>query len=172
MSRVLKGLIGLAVAANIAFTIVLLLLKQTIESVGDEDSDALDLATIMEGRELVSRARSFRGGSVLTIAGGTALDLRNATLDRQGARLRVRSVMGGTAIAVPESWNVEVNASQMLGAVSNRTQNGTAASPTLIIDADALFGAIDIAHRPELTTGAMAASARNKIQEAVESAAI
>ena len=52
------------------------IVKRAFPSRGDEDSDELRLVAIQNGIELKSRARAFRGGSMLAWLGGIAVDLR------------------------------------------------------------------------------------------------
>jgi hypothetical protein len=147
--RAISRLVLLAVVLNAVFVAVLVALRKAMPSLGDPDSDEIALTSIMEGREFKGRAASFRGGSALTVASGLVLDLRSATLAPGGAFLEIRTVMGGTAVAVPEDWPVKVRSEAYLGQVSNRidTPAGDGAD-VLTIDAVAVMGAIDIGHKP------------------------
>jgi hypothetical protein len=89
----MRRLIGL----NLSFGFLLLALQQIVPSMGDEESDT-------NGRNLVSYSEGFRGGTALTIAGGSVIDLRNASLAPEGARLQLSTVMGGTNVLVPRGW--------------------------------------------------------------------
>jgi len=92
----------------------------------DETSDEINLVAIFEGVDVANSAAAFRGGSVLAWYGGGDLDLRDATLDPAGARLRARSIFGGLRILVPASWPVEVHSVGLFGGVGNRTDPATA----------------------------------------------
>jgi hypothetical protein len=153
--RGLIRLVGLIIVLNAVFVGVMVALKRAMPSMGDEDSDEISLVSILEGRELKSRAASFRGGSALNVTAGQVIDLRGATLAPGGAFLEVRTVMGGTAVAVPEDWPVEVRSQAYMGSVTNRIED----SPDddrdgLTIDAVAVMGSIDIAHKPQFQVGA------------------
>jgi len=69
--------------------------KRAVPSGGDGDSDELALVAVFDGVDLKSRAKAFRGGSMLAWFGGIAVDLREAELAR-GARLRVHTLFGGS----------------------------------------------------------------------------
>jgi len=116
----------------------------------DETSDEINLVAIFEGVDVANSAAAFRGGSVLAWYGGGDLDLRDATLDPAGARLRARSIFGGLRILVPASWPVEVHSVGLFGGVGNGTDPATAdpASPTLTIDALSVFGGLAITNEP------------------------
>jgi hypothetical protein len=152
MAPIVRRSFGFLVAFNVIFTLLLLVLKKIIPSVGDEQSDLFALSTIMDGLELTSQAQAFRGGSVLTLAGGSAIDLRKATLSPDGALLKLNTIMGGTALLVPESWRVEVKGPAVMGAIEDRTadpaQVADDGAPMLVVEALAVMGGIDIASKP------------------------
>ena len=133
----LFGFVSLAVA---------LYLKFTHPSVGDEDSDELDLVTIFGECKLTSRATSFRGGSWIAMFGGGELDLREATLDPSGATLRVNAIMGGGEIKVPDGWNVELSSKAFMGgtAAHRPTASDDPYAPTLRIEGRALMGGFSV----------------------------
>ena len=146
--RTLRRVIVFVVAVNAIFAAALAALKKALPSQGDTDSDEVALTTIMEGRTLRSRAGAFRGGSVLTITGGTAVDLRGATLAPGGAFLEVRTLMGGTAIAVPESWRVHIRNQAVMGAVVDKTKpTAQDGGDALTVDALAVMGFIEIGYK-------------------------
>lgn len=149
MKRTLKAFGLLAIAAYLAAVVAALIIKLTRPSHGDEESDTVDLVTIFTGLELASRARSFLGGTVLTMFGGAEIDLRNATPDPEGACLEVRTIFGGTEILVPEEWNVVLDAQSILGGSENRAgATGATEGPTLRVHALTVFGGLDISSRP------------------------
>jgi hypothetical protein len=92
----------------LAWALVVVVLRLKVRSTGDETSDEIALAAAANGIELRSRATVFRGGSAKAILGGMELDLRQATLAPEGARLEVEAILGGVEILVPESWRVRI----------------------------------------------------------------
>lgn len=151
MRTFVKRIILVGMLIDVLIVAVLVVLKRRRPSKGDEQSDEIALTTIFEGRELKSRARAFRGGSILTAAGGTLLDLRSARLAPEGAVLRVRSFMGGTVIVVHESWSVEIRSRALAGGIADKTRPPGELSPGverphLVIEAFALFGGIDVGY--------------------------
>ena len=125
---------GVAIAAAFA--------KRTVTSRGDEDSDELALVAIFDGIDLKSRARSFRGGSLLAWFGGIALDLTGAELG-DGARLSVNTFLGGVAIKTPPNWRIEGNVRSVFGGVKTESQaQGDPDAPVLTVEGMALLGGI------------------------------
>jgi len=146
IKRLLRGFVLLNVVCALASVGFALFVKFTHPSVGDEDSDELDLVTVFGGLELKSRATSFRGGSWITMFGGGELDLREALLDPGGATLRVRAIMGGGEVQVPDGWNVELTSKALLGGVGAHRPHGTddPNAPTLRVEARAIFGGFGV----------------------------
>jgi Cell wall-active antibiotics response 4TMS YvqF len=135
----LGGFAGLMAAAAV--------LKQALPSRGDEESDEVALVAIFDGIDLKSRARAFRGGTMLAWYGGIAVDLREATL-ADDARLSVHSLFGGVAIRVPPDWRVESRARAIAGGVDVKMPaSGDSDAPTLTIEGRALFGGIAVGAR-------------------------
>ena len=102
--QALVVLVGISVAAWISGLLVARRL-----TIGDEDSDEVQLAIIMGGKEFHSRAVHLKSATAITCLGGMALDLREAALDPSGANLELRTTMGGIEVRVPQSWAVEVD---------------------------------------------------------------
>jgi len=115
----------------------------------DETADQVDLVAIFDGIEVRNRAAALRGGSVLAWYGGGDLDLREATLDPSGGRLRLRSIFGGMRVLLPPTWRVEVNSKGIFGFVGKDMDASEAdpASPLLVIDAISAFGGAAITTR-------------------------
>jgi hypothetical protein len=125
--------------------------KRAVPSRGDEDSDELALVAVFDGIELKSRAKAFKGGSMLAWFGGIAVDLRDAELS-PGARalLSVHALFGGIAIRTPPNWRVESTAKALAGGVDARTPApDDADAPVLTLSGSALFGGIAVAAKTD-----------------------
>lgn len=154
--RRLLGILGLvSVAALAAPAVAAYREKARREEDGapvfDETADEIDVAAIFDNVEAVSHAASFRGGEFVAWYGGGSLDLRNATLDPAGAELRVRTTFGGLEIVVPAAWPIELHARSILGGVGDaRDEHDIDPTlPTLVIDAQTIFGGLAIVGSPD-----------------------
>lgn len=115
----------------------------------DEAADEIDVAAIFEGMDLKSRSSAFRGGDLLLWYGGGTLDLRGATLDPDGAELRVRSIFGGMELVVPPAWPVEVHSRAVFGGVGDDSEGPKGVTgPRLVIDSQSAFGGIHVTSHP------------------------
>ena len=122
--------------------------KRALPSQGDEQSDEVALVAIQNGIDLTSRAKAFKGGSMLAWFGGINVDLREAEL-APGARLTVHTLFGGIAVRVPSGWRIESNAKVLNGGVSIPTvPPDDPDAPVLTIDGLAVFGGIAVGEKP------------------------
>jgi hypothetical protein len=127
---------GLATAA--AFV------RRAVPSQGEEGSDELALVAVFDGIDFKSRAKAFKGGSMLAWFGGINVDLRDAEL-APGARLSANTLFGGIAIETPASWRVESSARALAGGVDARTPaQDNPDAPILTLEGMALFGGITV----------------------------
>ena len=92
-------------------------------------------------------AQEFRGGEVETNFGNVALDLRDATLSDEGARLDVNLTFGGLQLRVPQGWRVNVDqVSAHFGHVQDSRDRPTPepANGELTIAGTVTFGNLEI----------------------------
>ena len=98
----------------------------------------------LDGVELESRAKAFRGGSMLAWFGGIDVDLTGAEL-ADGARLSVHALFGGIDVTTPPGWRIESGVTTFMGGADAR---GAAVddsdAPVLALDGMAVFGGIDV----------------------------
>jgi hypothetical protein len=103
------------------------------------------------GGERIIRTPDFRGGEVTAIMGGFEIDLRGAGIVGDEAVLEVFTLWGGVEIRVPEDWIVQIQATPILGGISE-TVTGPAvpAAPSsgprkrLVIRGTAIMGGVEV----------------------------
>jgi hypothetical protein len=122
--------------------------KRALPSRGDADSDEVALVAVYDGVQLKSRARAFRGGSMLAWYGGIEADLRDATPAPE-AHLSIAALFGGVALRVPPGWRVESNLRAVAGGVDvSGEEPDDPAAPLLIVDGYALCGGVAVSRKP------------------------
>jgi predicted membrane protein len=138
---VLAGLIAITAAA---MAVTAQGMRRRLVRVDAPEANEVHLVSIFEPLLFHSTAVSFRGGTLDCWYGGGLVDLRDATLDPAGATLRVRTIFGGSHIAVPESWTVVSRVSGIGGVGDQRQHGGQTIGPDLVIEGTALFGGIGV----------------------------
>lgn len=118
--------------------------RHAVPSRGDEESGELDLVAVFNGIDLTSRARAFKGGSMLAWYGGIAVDLREAELV-PGAKLSLHTLFGGIAIKTPPGWRIESELKALAGGVDTPTPAQDGAGPVLTLTGSAVLGGISVA---------------------------
>ncbi|MFO7701113.1 MAG: LiaF-related protein [Acidimicrobiia bacterium] len=118
--------------------------RRAVPSFGTESDEAFSRVFVMAGGPFRSTAIGLRSGEVLAFMGGAELDLRRATIV-DGAKLRLRAVMGGIDVIVPSGWRVETASSAFMGGIDNRTDpDAEPDGPLLLIESLAVMGGIAV----------------------------
>jgi hypothetical protein len=130
-----------------------------------DGGDRLDVICVFSGREVISVADPFRGGTIAGVFGGVDLDLSGAVLPPEGATLDAVGVFGGAEITVPPGWRVRINGPAIFGGFENEAeaQRLQADAPTLDVRGIALFGGVGVkvaTTLPPLETAGVAAEVR------------
>lgn len=145
--RLVRAILLFKAGAYAGMVTAAAVMKRALPSRGDEESDELALVAIFDGAKLKSRARAFRGGSLLAWFGGVAVDLREAEL-APDAHLNVTAILGGVAVRIPEGWRVESRVKAIAGGVDvKHSASEDADARTLTLDGFAFLGGIAVGPR-------------------------
>jgi hypothetical protein len=111
--------------------------------------DALSIAPTFSGSAFLSGIErrispEFRGADVSAFMGGVDLDLRDATMEGEEARIDVSAMMGGIDIRVPPSWTVINRVTAIMGGVCDRTRHTGNSRQTLVVEGTVFMGGVDI----------------------------
>jgi hypothetical protein len=117
-------------------------LRRAASPTPDPAADEIELVGSFGGQQFRSTAAAFRGGRLVAAYGGGLLDLRAATLDPAGARLRLEALLGGFQIVVPETWRVDLQVVGILGGTGDARDASKVApdGPLLTIEGFAVLG--------------------------------
>jgi len=125
---------------------------------GEISGEEVDAFVILGGLERAATSPNFHGGNATAILGGMDLDLTRAQLAPGENHLKVTAVFGGVEIRVPQSWQVTVQGTPLLGGIGDSrapaapaplTAAELAAAPfapagRLVVDGFAMFGGIEV----------------------------
>lgn len=112
------------------------------------DKDSLNLVALFSGNSGRVVSQGFKGGSSVSMFGGSEVDLRDAKLAGGEAKFDVFAMFGGTEIRVPENWEIVTKGIPLFGGMDDKTsapaREGEVDSPTLVINYLALFGGVEV----------------------------
>src|SRR5512140_797876 len=140
-------LFGMCSAALAAVT------RRRIQTTTDPASNEPTAASVFGGERFESSAPAFRGGRVVTWFSGHDVDLRGATMDPSGATLDVRTMYGGTQIAIPGGWRVESHVRSVFGGTQVDSNPGDLPvdAPLLTLRGFSLFGGVRVTTSPDVS---------------------
>src|SRR5262245_24138237 len=112
--------------------------------------DRLDEFAIFGGGDRMIRSQSFRGGNVTAIMGGFDIDLRDAQIEGEAARIEMFVMMGGVDLKVPENWNVVLDVTPFMGGADYNPRNRRAPAEgpqkLLTVSGFVFMGGIEVKH--------------------------
>jgi predicted membrane protein len=108
-------------------------------------ADFLDSTAIFGGSHKKVVTKTFRGGDITSIMGGTEIDLTQADINGT-VILDVTQVMGGTKIIVPAHWEVRSEVTAVFAGFEDKRQQPAVINPDkiLIIQGTSIFGGIEL----------------------------
>jgi predicted membrane protein len=109
-----------------------------------DDSDRVSEALIFWGVDKRMDSKDFKGGDISAIFGGGKLDLRDAKIHKDGAKLTVNAIFGGVEVLVPKDCKVITTGSGVFGGWESKIPSKDIKSPVLEISGAALFGGVTI----------------------------
>lgn len=113
----------------------------------------ISMFSVLGGAQRTSNDKPFRGGDLTSIAGGTQLDLRQATIEPgQEAVINIFAMMGGHEIWVPSGWTVVSEVMPILGGIEDKRlpaidtapRTSTEGVPRLLLRGVVLLGGLVI----------------------------
>lgn len=77
--------------------------------------ESFEEVNIFGGSEKIIHAENFKYAKIVSVFGGSSLDLTNIKISEEGAVIDLTCVMGGTSIIVPSDWDVRFDGVAILG---------------------------------------------------------
>ena len=129
MFKFIFKLLRLAVIGTVGAAVVA---KFMLKSNATETTQEVDMVAIFGGEDLASSADPFYGGKVLTMFGGTRLDLRKAQPAPTGIYIDLAIVFGGLELILPEGWRVDFTGQVYGGGFDDATATSADSSATVV----------------------------------------
>jgi predicted membrane protein len=114
----------------------------TVSSEYSEDYIKESVAFWGSEKKLTSKA--FKGGELNVAFGGLTLDLREAKVHKDGAKLNVNVAFGGADIFVPKNCRIKTSGTGVLGGWDPQLKSNDVENPVLEITGTAILGGVDI----------------------------
>lgn len=101
---------------------------------------------VFSGSNKKINSKDFKGSKVSAVFGGAKLDLRDATISKDGAVIDVSTVFGGIEILVPKKTPVKMDVAAIFGGHEDKrdTSQIDEKLPTIVIRGEAIFGGVEI----------------------------
>lgn len=106
-----------------------------------EGEDFIEEVSVFSGAEKVIHSKSFRGGKIVSVFGGSNINLTQAEMQPGTHMMEMVCVFGGSTLIVPPEWNVKVEVFSIFGGFEDKRIIGQIDySKTLILKGVAIFG--------------------------------
>jgi hypothetical protein len=143
MKSLAKGLLGIAAFVGLA-ALSGFVVRQRVPSFGTPDDSRIRLTAALDGIQFTSVTKDLVDASALAYLGGIELDLTR-TVPAPGAVVRLRAVLGGIDVVVPDTWRVEVASRGSMSGIANLTDpDSLHDGPLVVVEAMAFMGGIEI----------------------------
>ena len=85
----------------------------------------------------------FKGTNLTAVFGAIKCDLRKAII-KKDIVINATTTLGGIEIYIPENVNIKIKSTSIFGGVDEKKKNKVEEGPTIYINANCLFGGVDI----------------------------
>jgi predicted membrane protein len=118
--------------------------KFRLDSDKKNDNDYIEQVSIFGGGTKVFTSNNFKGGNIVSIFGGSEINLTNCILADGENVLEFVSIFGGSTIIVPADWKIDVDILPIFGGFGDKRRRDPnmsySANRSLIIKGVAIFG--------------------------------
>lgn len=98
---------------------------------------------IFGGMEEKYESNKFTGCKIISIFGGSSIDLRDAKVEKDCV-IEAISIFGGSDVIVPEDVNVVISGVALFGGCENKKRNKKENKVTIYVEQVSIFGSLDI----------------------------
>jgi predicted membrane protein len=107
--------------------------------------DFIEEVAVFGGHERLINSLAFRGGKIVSVFGGSKIDLTKAELAQGNVEIEIVSIFGGSTIIMPSDWNVKLEVFNIFGGYGDKRIRGQVDfNKTVIVRGVAIFGGGEI----------------------------
>lgn len=107
--------------------------------------DFIEEVAVFGGGDRVINSQSFRGGKIVTVFGGSKIDLTRAQLAEGPVEIEVVAIFGGSTLLMPTDWNVKLEVFNIFGGYGDKRLRGQVDfNKTVTVKGVAIFGGGEI----------------------------
>ncbi len=109
-----------------------------------DSSDKISDTVLFWGLDKKVDAKAFKGGEINAVFGGVKIDLREAKINKSGAKIIANAAFGGIEILVPKDCRIVADGIGIFGGWENKIASRDTKEPALEITGTAVFGGVEI----------------------------
>lgn len=110
-----------------------------------QGEDFIEEVAVFGGGDRMIHSDSFRGGKIVSVFGGSKLDMSRVNLAQGEVVIEIVSIFGGSTILAPADWNIKLEVFNIFGGYSDkRMPSQVDLQKSVIIKGVAIFGGGEI----------------------------
>jgi len=107
--------------------------------------DFIEEVAVFGGGDRVINSQAFRGGKIVSVFGGSKIDLTRAQLAEGPIEIEVVAIFGGSTLLMPTDWNVKLEVFNIFGGYGDKRVRGQVDyNKTVVVKGVAIFGGGEI----------------------------
>jgi predicted membrane protein len=107
--------------------------------------DFIEEVAVFGGHDRYVNSRAFRGGKIVSVFGGSKLDLTKVELAEGHIEIEIVSIFGGSTLIMPADWNVKLEVFNIFGGYGDKRMRGQVDfNKTVVVKGVAIFGGGEI----------------------------
>jgi predicted membrane protein len=138
---------GPTLAIIFVATLVYFAVNGSQPTAAERDNDGRDSnfsgTAFLSGIQHQNNSSAFRRADLSAFMGGVDLDLREATMEGDEARIEVSALMGGVSVRVPRNWRVVNRVTTLMGGFEDHTRQSDT-NKRLVVEGTVLMGGLEI----------------------------
>lgn len=84
------------------------------------DMDVIDEHNVFGGGMQYVTSKNFKGGKIVSVFGGSKIDLTSAELAEGTSTLDITNIFGGTELIIPNTWKVKSDVTSIFGGFNDK----------------------------------------------------